>query len=434
METQELTLEAEAALLTLVRRIAEVRVRSEERERATYERFNVFTTLLQAHDEVRLHTRFIHCLLDPCGCHDCGPLFLNLFLETLRDPKLGSVDGNGSAAYLEIPDKIGAWSLLKETRKLGHGQLDILLDGGNFGIAIENKIRAHEQPSQLACYAQALEERYSKDWRLFYLTLDGRRGETAANEQYLRISYAVHILEWLEKCLRATYHIVRINQVIQQYRDVVRHLTHRTLNDEAMRPIIEFIRSHPDIVRHSSEIQQGIAEVVSGAWNALEKAISTSLADSYAAGCDDDSGLASSTEAALILNPVTRGIAASVFAEAPFQISAERDDESLGIGIVPYSGGSSPSVNEVFEGIYSRMREMAEDGFHQSDPSERYPAGWHNLLEGDPEDQAAQLLVPGEVERVIAEIREYLDRLARAYSTVQISRTTPAPPHSASIP
>lgn len=60
------------------------RIRADERARVTHERFNIFTTLLKEEDEVRLHTRFIHCLLDPAGFHDCGTLFLDLFLAALK--------------------------------------------------------------------------------------------------------------------------------------------------------------------------------------------------------------------------------------------------------------------------------------------------------------------------------------------------------------
>jgi hypothetical protein len=137
MEALNLPLEAEASLLTLAHQIAEIRIRNEERERATHKRFNVFATLLKPNDEVRLHTRFIHCLQNPHGLHDCGPLFLNLFLETLQDSDLPLMDHDGPVTKRELPDKVTEWLVSKETQKLGHGQLDILLESASYGIAIE---------------------------------------------------------------------------------------------------------------------------------------------------------------------------------------------------------------------------------------------------------------------------------------------------------
>ena len=42
--------------------------------------FNLFTTLLNKGDEVRLHSRFIASLLNPKGLHYQDSLFLEIFL------------------------------------------------------------------------------------------------------------------------------------------------------------------------------------------------------------------------------------------------------------------------------------------------------------------------------------------------------------------
>ena len=69
----------------LSQKLRDESIRACERAKATHERFNVFTTLQRQEDEVRLHTRFIHYLLNPDGGHDCGALFLNLFFATLTE-------------------------------------------------------------------------------------------------------------------------------------------------------------------------------------------------------------------------------------------------------------------------------------------------------------------------------------------------------------
>jgi len=114
------------------------RVRADECAKARNERFNIFTTLLKAHDEVRLHTRFLHCLLDPKGFHDCDSRFLDLFFDTLVE--LGGVNHEDEKAPFIRPKSLNPWTVDKEASRSSYGQIDILLEQpGLFGIALENK-------------------------------------------------------------------------------------------------------------------------------------------------------------------------------------------------------------------------------------------------------------------------------------------------------
>lgn len=236
------------------------KARADERAEVTHERFNVFTTLHKAHDEVHLHTRFLHCLLDPKGCHDCKDLFLKLFFETLADDPGQNHDD--SRAKFSLPPAESISSVENEVRRVDFGQIDILLEKHKYGIAIENKINAVEQKEQLTRYAGYIEKQHGKENGLvLYLTLNGKRSETHAGIiPYVRISYTKHILNWLEKCLRETYDIIPINQVLQQYRAVVSELTGKNLDKEAMKKISEFITSHPDIIHFRHQILVGIDE------------------------------------------------------------------------------------------------------------------------------------------------------------------------------
>ena len=93
--------------------------------KASHERFNVFTTLLDAHDEVCLHTRFLHCLLDPKSCHDCNSLFLGLFFETLTE--LPCEDHDGGPVTLNLPTSKQLWTVEIEGPRDGVGRIDLLL-------------------------------------------------------------------------------------------------------------------------------------------------------------------------------------------------------------------------------------------------------------------------------------------------------------------
>lgn len=235
--------------------LAVARARAEERARTTHERFNVFTTLLDAHDEVRLHTRFVHNLLNPSGTHDCGTLFLNLFFQTLAElPPLDAADQ--PVTWDAVPPDAG-WVVGKEV-SASEGQMDLLLESAGLGIAIENKIWAGEQADQLKRYASYLQRRHGPGGRLLYLTLDGKKAASHGGADYLRISYQEHILTWLEKCLQASYRFIPINQVLLQYREVVRGLTGQTADQARMNQLTDFVIQHPELLRQRQVINQAL--------------------------------------------------------------------------------------------------------------------------------------------------------------------------------
>jgi hypothetical protein len=251
-------IQALSALQILSRNIHELEVRAEERLKAQHGRFNVFTTLLSAHDEVRLHTRFLHELLNPEGTHDCGDLFLKLFFETLQKHKALEHDDSVSEEEWGHYDQSCLW-IGKEV-STNQGQLDLLLEFDSHLLVIENKIWAGEQDRQLARYIDYLESQ-NKQSRALYLTLDGRAATTHENKAYLRISYKEHIMAWLERCLHSTYNIVPINQVLIQYRNVVKQLIGQTMEIETMQMIKEFIRQNPLILKTHSEVAAAVEEI-----------------------------------------------------------------------------------------------------------------------------------------------------------------------------
>lgn len=252
------TLQALSALQILSGNIHELEVRAEERLKAQHGRFNVFTTLLSAQDEVRLHTRFLHELLNPEGTHDCGDLFLKLFFETIRKHPALEHDDSVSEEEWSHYDQPCLWAG-KEV-STNQGQLDLLLEFDSHLLVIENKIWAVEQDRQLARYIDYLESQ-NKQSHALYLTLDGKAATTHENKAYLRISYKEHIMAWLERCLHSTYDIVPINQVLIQYRNVVKQLIGQTMEIKTMEMIKEFIRKNPLILKTHSEVAAAVEEI-----------------------------------------------------------------------------------------------------------------------------------------------------------------------------
>ena len=256
------------ALKNLTHQIDLIKSNREAVEKNTKQNFNVFTAVLAAHDETRLHSRFITYLLNSNANHDCEKLFLKLFIDTLTEGKDAlSLNEEQINALNDIKDDKVKCSEVTTEKNANGRRIDIFLEfegqKEKYKIAIENKIYAYEQQQQIADYAEFINSSKSNNF-LFYLTLDGKDSYTAKDKntdeqvEYFSISYREHILEWLEKCLKATYKYPNINQVIQQYQNVVKQLTNQTMEEKDMEKIKEIIQKRPEIIKYQNDINNAI--------------------------------------------------------------------------------------------------------------------------------------------------------------------------------
>ncbi len=257
-----------SSLPDIAKKIDELYLKREERLRATKGRFNLFTTLLGIGDETRLHSRFITHLLnsDPehNPNHDCRRLFLDLFIDTIFESNVLS-DKNAKKTFKDIKEK--KCVLARTERPADERRIDIYAKFNDAIIAIENKIWAGEQADQICDYKKYIDKVNPKPDNnfLFYLTLDGKESETSNGAEYFCLSYKEHILKWLEKCLEATYKYVNINQAIQQYQNVIKQLTHQTMENEDMKKIIKMIEEKPLIIKYQKEINDSV-EILKQEW------------------------------------------------------------------------------------------------------------------------------------------------------------------------
>lgn len=375
-------------LQTLSSLITDLQTRADEQEKATHANFNVFTTVLAAHDEVRLHTRFLHNMLSPEGSHDCGNLFLRLFLQTLHEvPAISDAEGE----ITDVPEGIEQpdYRVRKEA-STSHGQIDLLLESAEYGIAIENKIYANEQPQQLARYNQYLSGNYEPHQKLLiYLTLDGKAGHTAEGAQYLRISYRKHILHWLEHCLKATYEIIPINQVLIQYRHLIQQLTGLNLAQKAMTEIKDYIKKNPNLIQMRASYVQAIEEAKADALDLLAEDLITELTNkgypAYFRANMVEGRFGKDEWGSIRIKPKN-----GPFAQTHYGITIEHLSKwhALVIGIENQFGNPKISLEEkeFFEQMNERMEvEQEKLGFHKGSPSktrkgEYWPVGWHDLV------------------------------------------------------
>lgn len=200
------------------------------------EYFNIFEVMGVETDEVLTHSTFIAHLLNPKGSHGCGDEFLKLFISQLsifNDWEFSTKDVN-----IDVEYNIGPISKDYDDG----GRLDILIEitDRSKAIIIENKIYASDQNKQLVRYHNYAFKTYRKDnFKILYLTLKGNEPTeysiTNSQKEKLRndieqqdfycISYAVDIIQWLEKCLEKSVSKAVLRETLVQYIGVLKKLT-----------------------------------------------------------------------------------------------------------------------------------------------------------------------------------------------------------------
>jgi hypothetical protein len=157
--------------------------------------FNVFSYIDP--DETCL-SNLIAELLSPTGRHGQGDVFLRLFAKRLGCEAW--LQGQMPQVFREEPVTYPPTSL---------GFLDVVIEANSFGIGIENKPFAYEQPDQLKRYRSHLEHKYPRRFCLVYLSGRGTPPATLSTDErhsletagrFRMLTYRVGIVEWLREC------------------------------------------------------------------------------------------------------------------------------------------------------------------------------------------------------------------------------------------
>ena len=184
--------------------------------------YNLFLSLLDINDEVRLHSRFIHSLLDPNSSHYQKELFLELFIKACGLEDFG-LDLQNAKVYKEYEN------------------IDIYITDGAKHIILENKINAGDQEAQIKRYIKTVQKENSgeaeicvlflspqgrepSDYSLSGLKIEGdkileRNGDEVA--KFKAISYDKEIMAWLGLCLDEAGNLANLAAVISQYKNVI---------------------------------------------------------------------------------------------------------------------------------------------------------------------------------------------------------------------
>lgn len=212
--------------------------------------YNLFLSLLDINDEVRLHSRFIYSLLDPNSLHYQKELFLELFIKACGLENFG-LDPQSAKVYKEYEN------------------IDIYITDDTKHIILENKLNAGDQEAQIKRYIETIQKenngeadiyvlflskqgREPSDYSLSGLKIEGdkileKNGDEVA--KFKAISYDKEIMVWLGLCLDEAGNLANLATVISQYKNVIEKIYGKYKGvqmDE--RKIIEIILKNYDVV------------------------------------------------------------------------------------------------------------------------------------------------------------------------------------------
>jgi hypothetical protein len=196
--------------------------------------YNVFRILGVEEKEVSMHSAFLAPLLDPLGTHGQGTLFLDSFLKEIG-----------------ITRQASDWSCDKEW-PIPDGRIDILLQSSadRVMVAIENKIYAPDEKTQLRRYHDWLDKPYREQRfprrRLLFLTLEGRPSEqpTAQGVDYDCISYRQHVNGSLRNA-HVKIDAVEVKNGAEQYLDTLKLLLGETSMEDPVEAKILTLAQQP---------------------------------------------------------------------------------------------------------------------------------------------------------------------------------------------
>ena len=223
--------------------------------------FNVFTVLRSRSDEVNLHSRFLHALLDH------------------REPDRDK-DRQNLKDFLETVVKVEDFDICKAKVEREKDNIDLLITNPSRAIVIENKIWAGDQPEQLKRYYHSVSGIPGIDKaniHIFYLTPDGREAseDSAGDVEYKPVSYK-DLLPWLEACQRRAVNNPPLRESLAQYMEVVRGLTGLNIGVEYMEKLESLCLEENNLllVHHLNEAhKKACFHLVVKMWEEIKKAM-----------------------------------------------------------------------------------------------------------------------------------------------------------------
>ena len=212
--------------------------------------YNVFTLMDIERREEETHEYMIYSILNYRNS-DRRKEFIEQFLISMGIPK----------SFLREQ-----WTVEREYYTEKHGRLDLFFKPSGHSkkcVVVELKVDAEDQPRQLKRYEDYVRVCRYQDYRIIYLTLDGRDPEEQSYEGMvhpewlMRKSFGVDVLNWLEGCIEICQDKNVDAGFMQQYWILLKKLTEE---DKMGNDVAKLIKSSREL-RACLEIEQALHEI-----------------------------------------------------------------------------------------------------------------------------------------------------------------------------
>ena len=327
--------------------------------------FNIFTTLRKSSDEVNLHSRFLHALLDQQESEHNRRSNLEDFLANVAHIKCFPVDG--ANVHREFHN------------------IDLLIENvqQKRAVVIENKIWARDQERQLQNYNETLLERgYPQDGiDHVYLTPfgDSPSEQSVGDLNCKEVSYRDDLPPWLERCKKRAFDDPALRESINQYLDLVRKLTDTDRSAEYMADLRKLCLEGSNLIR-AHELSKALVEAKSELVCDLGKAIHDELEKIEGFPSQDDKGLIEYDNVRKCLTRKTGqylGLSYKINERAKFIVGAGNDSLWYGVSC---EKADFPEFN-------AKLRECLHKVLRGHDDADDEP--WYRYVEID--DEGGQL-------------------------------------------
>ena len=212
--------------------------------------YNVFTLMDIERREEETHEYMIYSILNYRNS-DRRKEFIEQFLISMGIPK----------SFLREQ-----WTVEREYYTEKHGRLDLFFKPSGHSkkcVVVELKVDAEDQPRQLKRYEDYVRACRYQDYRIIYLTLDGRDPEEQSYEGMvhpewlMRKSFGEDVLNWLEGCIEICQDKNVDAGFMQQYWILLKKLTEE---DKMGNDVAKLIKSSREL-RACLEIEQALHEI-----------------------------------------------------------------------------------------------------------------------------------------------------------------------------
>ena len=212
--------------------------------------YNVFTLMDIERRERETHEYMIYSILNYRNSL-CKKEFIKQFLRNMGIPQ----------SFLR-----GNWDVDKEHYTGKYGIIDLFLHSNGHNkkcVVVELKVDAGDQKSQIKRYEEYVLKCGYQDYRIVYLTLDGKKPSEQSYEgmknprRLLCRNYREHVVNWLESCEEICQECGVHAGFIQQYQILLKKLSEE---EKMENDVAKLIKSSKEL-RACLEIEQALHEI-----------------------------------------------------------------------------------------------------------------------------------------------------------------------------